>query len=113
MIGRKRLKLPSSKRGAARSASGDKQKELNDLIEKALKKGSNRFIAELMKLEGKEFVDRYSALFEYVKPKLSRVEGENDTDKGITLNFISAGDSKKMNQIAPKNQEDGDYIELK
>lgn len=39
-------------------------------------KGSTKMIKEIQKLQGKDFVTAMHAMMEYVKPKLTRVDGK-------------------------------------
>jgi hypothetical protein len=45
--------------------------------------GMEKFKKELNKLEGKDFVNAYLSLFEYVKPKLSRMEMKAEVEAKI------------------------------
>ena len=46
----------------------------NQLGEWFISDGALKFIQEMKKLEGKEFINAYSQMLEYFKPKLSRSE---------------------------------------
>jgi len=45
--------------------------------------GAERFITEIRTLEGKDYVNAYSQLVEFFKPKLSRVETTDDLSREI------------------------------
>lgn len=46
--------------------------------------GSTKMIAEIQKLKGKDYINATTALLEYVKPKLTRVDGKIKTDVDLT-----------------------------
>lgn len=100
MAGRKRLiktvrTSDRQKPSSVEEKRESKKKEslsLDDMINSIVEDGIEKFEKELMSLEGKEFVDRFSTLIEYVKPKLSRVEKIGDTDdKVLNFNFFPSG----------------------
>jgi hypothetical protein len=49
--------------------------------------GAEKLVNELSDLEGKDFINSYSALAEYVKPKLQRTTIEGDPDKPISVSL--------------------------
>lgn len=106
-MGRKRL---LTKTGIQRAKTSVKKKKalpegLDSIIEQIVNDGAEKFRDELLGLSGKEFVDRYSGLLEYIKPKLSRVEKVGDDDNSITINMVStANDNWKM--ALPSKEED-------
>lgn len=102
MAGRK-VNLLGRKKG--RPKKEEDKTGVDNIIDKIVQDGAAKFEKELMGLEGKEFVDRYAQLLEYVKPKLARTEHINEQDSSITLNLIS---SKNPNlQIT-----EGDVIDI-
>ena len=45
--------------------------------------GAQRFIIEIESLSGKDYINAYSQLIEFFKPKLSRVETTDDLSREI------------------------------
>lgn len=84
--------------------------EVNSIIEEIIKSGGDKFKKELMGLNGKEFVDRFAQLLEYVKPKLARTEHINEHDSSLTLNLISS-DNPNI-QLTKGIDEEDSIIEI-
>jgi hypothetical protein len=67
------------KTGGRKSGVKNKKTMLIDSFAKTICDGGmEKFKTELNKLTGKDFVNAYLLLFEYVKPKLSRMEMKAD-----------------------------------
>ena len=103
MAGRKLL-LKNTKAVKRESNKAD----MPDVVDKLLRMGSEKFKRELMKLQGKEYVDRYLQMLEYSVPKLSRVDkNASDDFKPINVQFItsnSAGAMEQIKAITPKEE---------
>lgn len=116
MAGRKRLikNVNTASRPKAKKYSRKKDDTLtiDDIIEKIVEEGIQKYQDELETLSGKEYVDRFSQLIEYVKPKLSRVEKiGDDNERNFTINLLPSGVS--MDMLTQKNDtEDVEMIEL-
>jgi len=50
--------------------------------------GRDKFRKELGKLEGKDFINAYMAMFEYYAPKLARQELTSPKDQPITIRIV-------------------------
>lgn len=62
-------------KGKPKGTKSKKTKQWEDLSGHLLGKGADKFITELDKLKGKDYVDAYTKTMEYFKPKLSRTQG--------------------------------------
>ncbi len=85
----KKPKGAKNKRTLLRQAIGiDNWSQLQSFIETH---GIKRCIQEIQKLSGKDFVNSFTQLTEFVKPKLQRTEQKFDlpTDKDITKMTIT------------------------
>lgn len=73
--------------GKEKGTSNKKTLILNSFAETIVDGGMDKFQAELTNLSGKQYVDAYMALFEYVKPKLNRTEltVPPETEIGLTI----------------------------
>lgn len=60
--------------GKQQGAKNKKTLVLDAFAKTIVEGGMEKFQRELMKLNGKEFVNAYMVIFEYVKPKLARTE---------------------------------------
>lgn len=65
--------------------------------------GMEKFLDELMKLKGSEFIYSYMTLFEYVKPKLARVESKVDSNVNmqgsLTIQVLNESDNEAINKL--------------
>jgi len=60
-----------------------------------LEKGSIRYIAELEKLDGKDFIDAYTRMVQYFRPRLSSAEVKADI-KTDAINLVVDSEVKKL-----------------
>ena len=73
------------KTGGRKKGASNKNTALLDAFAKTVcEEGSDKFMRELKKLKGKQYVDAYLMLFEYVKPKLSRTEAKVEAIVNLT-----------------------------
>jgi hypothetical protein len=81
------------------------EEQIDHVFDEIVSKGAEKFHRELMGLSGKDFVDRYMAVVEYIKPKLSKVDKAGGVDDRITLNFITSGSSKGVEILNSKKDD--------
>ena len=73
------------KTGGRKKGAGNKKTAILDAFAKTVcEGGAEKFHKELMKLKGQQFVYAYLAMFEYVKPKLSRTEAKVEATINLT-----------------------------
>ena len=84
-----------------------KTKQWEELSQFILEGGSDKLIQELMKLEGKDYVQAFSSLLGYFKPRLKQVEqtGDAQTEPKV-ITIIKTFDKDE-------NVKDGYTIEAK
>lgn len=70
--------------GRAKGAVNKKTALLDVFAKTVCEEGAEKFMKELKKLKGKQYVDAYLMLFEYVKPKLSRTEAKVEATLSLT-----------------------------
>lgn len=110
MAGRKKLML--GQRGTRKKKVKDVPKgDIDALIQKIVDDGATKFATELMSLEGKEYVDRFSNLLEYIKPKLSRQDVVNEGTADIHINLISAS-NPNVSLLVPQKEKVEDVFLL-
>ena len=66
--------------GRTPGAKSNKTKQWEELSKFILDAGSEKLIAELMKLEGKEYVQAFSSLLGYFKPRLKHIESTGELE---------------------------------
>jgi hypothetical protein len=71
--------------GKQAGAKNKKTLILDSFAKSVVDGGMEKFHTELNKLQGKDYVNAYLSLFEYVKPKLSRVD--NNVSGGMVINW--------------------------
>lgn len=76
--------------GKQKGTPNKKTVVLNTFAETICDGGMEKFKTELSKLEGREYVNAYLQLFEYVKPKLSRTEVKAEVE--ATVKRVGYGD---------------------
>lgn len=78
------------KGGRVKGVPSHKTLLLNTFAETVVEGGMEKFMRELMKLNGKAFVTSYLTIYEYVRPKLARTEltGANGKDLFIPITTI-------------------------
>ncbi|MDV7391486.1 hypothetical protein RZS08_09045 [Arthrospira platensis SPKY1] len=81
------------------------EQQIDHIFDEIVEKGSKKFYNELMGLSGKEYVDRYMQVVEYIKPKLSKVDKVGGEDGRVTLNFITSGSSKGVEILNSKKDD--------
>ena len=86
--------------------------KVDKAFENVITDGYEKFIEEFMSLEGRDYVDRYLAVVEYIKPKLSKVYKNAGSEQGITLNFITSGSEQGMKLLETKKKEEETMILL-
>jgi hypothetical protein len=61
--------------------------------------GSEKLVDEMDKLSGKDFINAYSSLAEFVKPKLNRTTLVGDKDKPLTftINYNNQAGNEPLN----------------
>lgn len=79
--------------------------KVDKAFENVITDGYEKFIKEFMSLEGRDYVDRYLAVVEYIKPKLSKVDKNAGSEQGITLNFITSGSEQGVKLLESKKKE--------
>jgi hypothetical protein len=84
--------------GKPKGAVSEKTKFWKDLKEFMVNEGAEKYQQELMKLEGKEFINAFALLLEYFEPKLTRAELKHDLRdvEGLSLT-INKTVSKDLN----------------
>jgi len=86
--------------GKTKGTQNKKTLILDSFAQTVVEGGMEKFLDELMKLKGSQFVFAYMTLFEYVKPKLSRVDAktENNTtlQGGLTIQVINPDDNEAI-----------------
>lgn len=70
--------------GRVKGAANKKTALLDAFAQTVCEGGIDKFKTELNKLKGKQYVDAYLMLFEYVKPKLSRTEAKVEGNINLT-----------------------------
>lgn len=70
--------------GRKKGAANKKTALLDAFAQTVCEGGVEKFKTELKKLKGKQYVDAYLMLFEYVKPKLSRTEAKVEATLNLT-----------------------------
>jgi hypothetical protein len=71
--------------------------------------GMERFQQELNKLSGKEYINAYLALFDFVKPKLSRVEVKDETPKDYRPQIIMFNKEGEVIDLRIDKTKGGEY----
>lgn len=66
--------------GRPKGAKSKKTLILEGFIHSILEGGAQKFHDEVMKLEGKDFINAYKDLLEYGMPKLARIEPKKDSE---------------------------------
>jgi hypothetical protein len=74
--------------GKIRGSQDSKTVLVNSFINHAIEGGADKFRDELMKLEGKNYVDAYLRLLEYVAPKLQRTQLVASVEEETKQQFI-------------------------
>lgn len=69
--------------GKAKGTPNKKTAVLDSFAQMICEGGAEKFQTELQQLEGREYVNAFLALFEYVKPKLSRTEVKAEVEATI------------------------------
>jgi len=83
--------------GRPKGATDKKKTKIREIIGAVLDDNADRVQGELLTLQGKDFLDFYIRLLEYIIPKLQRQTIEIDQEKIIrTFNFISASQSQNQ-----------------
>lgn len=79
-----------NKSGKVKGTKNRKTLILDAFAKMVCEDGMTKFMEELQKLKGKDYVNAYMTVFEYVKPKLARTEVKGDlTVKGFSLELDS------------------------
>ena len=76
------------KRGGAgrpKGSSNETNKKVRNFIKEILTGQQDKFLKELEKLEGKQFIDAWTTLIEYSVPKLQRTELVGDEEKPLVI----------------------------
>lgn len=71
--------------GKKKGTVNKKTAVLDSFAKDVVEGGAEKFQQELSKLKGQQYVYAYLTLFEYVRPKLSRMTLEGDADKPVEL----------------------------
>lgn len=100
-VGKARVKAKENMEFLEMSA----EDKLDDAFNRVVSEGYDKFLKELMSLEGRDYVDRFLAIAEYIKPKLSKVDKNAGSDQGITLNFITSGSEQGVKLLEAKKKE--------
>jgi len=73
---------------------------IDEIFDRIIEEGAEKYIQELMSLSGKDFVSHFNAIMEYIKPKLARTENIGDNaERAITINMISGSTDMAQYQI--------------
>lgn len=81
--------------GSRKGIPNKKTAQWETFSEYCLNGGLERFEHELNTLEGKDFVNAFTTLLEFHKPKLARTTIVGDTTEPITVNFLPVGSKGK------------------
>ena len=76
--------------GRPKGMKSKKNQLLDDFMIKVVAIGADRYIEQLMRLEGKAFTDTYATAFEFVRGKIARTElavAPGEGTKRQVLNF--------------------------
>jgi hypothetical protein len=71
--------------GRKKGSINVKTEKWHELCDYLLDEGTERLMRALEQLEPKEFVDAYSKILNYIKPKLQSVEGNQTTQMKIVI----------------------------
>lgn len=82
--------------GRKKGAENKDKKVLRESLTKLVEGNYNKFEIELLKLEGKEFLDRFISILEYTTPKLNRTDITNDGEK---FDFTVYSDAELINEL--------------
>jgi DNA-binding protein Fis len=78
--------------GRKKGSKNKKTQEWNRVKEYIRDEGAYKFITELKKLNGKDYVKSYAMILEYIEPKLARTEATVDAkiegDQNLTISFV-------------------------
>ena len=85
-----------NKEGRPKGAVNKERKALREAITLFIEDNYDRFKEELLKLRGREFVDRIISLLEYSTPKLNRTDLTND---GERFDFSILSDAELINEL--------------
>ena len=79
-----RFEKGKNKTGGREKGTPNKRTLIIDTFAKSICEGGmDKFEKELNELEGKDYVSAFLSLFEYVKPKLSRMEMKADVETTV------------------------------
>ena len=85
-----------NEKGRPKGAENKERKALREAITLFIEDNYDRFKEELLKLRGREFVDRIISLLEYSTPKLNRTDLTND---GERFDFSIFSDAELINEL--------------
>ena len=81
-------KFEKGNAGKPKGAKSKKTLVLDAFAQHVVEGGMDKFMKELNSLKGVAYVNAYMAIFEYVKPKLARIEGNVDGEIKHTVTFL-------------------------
>lgn len=73
--------------GRQKGVTNKTTSKIRDFLLYVTDNNRERFEQELLKLEGKDYVQSFLQLLEYSTPKLARVEYTDDTDTKVNIDF--------------------------
>lgn len=82
---------------------------LENFAQTITENGMVRFQEELDKLTGKDYINAYMALFDFVKPKLSRVEVKDETPKDYRPQIIMFNKEGEVIDLRIDKTRGGEY----
>ena len=81
-------KFQKGNTGKPKGAKSKKTLVLDAFATHVVEGGMDKFMKELNTLKGASYVMAFMSIFEYVKPKLARVDGKIDGEVKHTVTFL-------------------------
>ena len=82
--------------GRQKGGKNKKTTQWEEFAKFCMEGGLDRYKEELLKLEGKDFVNAFQNQMEYFKPKLSRREITGEDGKPIAIQYYELPDGTKL-----------------
>lgn len=102
-MGKEATQFKNGNKGKPKGAINKKTLILESFAKTIVEGGMEKFEQELHKLSGKEFVNAYMTLFEFVKPKLARTELTGKDGDPIEANIKWIGTNTTKPEATPSN----------
>ena len=101
------FKKGNKKIGGRKKGEANKKTLILDSFAKSvIDGGMEKFNEELNKLTGATYVNAFMSLFEYVKPKLSRMEATVENKNNYDLSKLSIQELKQLKSLQNKIMND-------